>query len=78
MVARLISSEITAMAWASMLSCTGPDASGNALSSPDRPPLVPANGCRSPASPKLQSQADEGRFPAQQGWTAAGACLGFH
>ena len=38
MVARLISSEITAMAWASMLSCTGPDASGNALSSPDRPP----------------------------------------
>jgi len=38
MVARLISSEITAMAWASMLRCTGPDASGNALSSPDRPP----------------------------------------
>ncbi len=38
MVARLISSEITAMAWASKLRCTGPDASGNALSSPDRPP----------------------------------------
>ena len=53
MVARLISSEITAMAWASMLSCTGPDASGNALSSPDRPPLVPVNGCLSTASPKL-------------------------
>jgi hypothetical protein len=71
MVARLISSEITAMAWASMLSCTGPDASGNALSSPDRPPW-----CLPMAADLQQYQANEGRFPAQQGWTAAGACLG--
>jgi|688.fasta_scaffold21802_2 hypothetical protein len=55
----------------SMPSCTGPDASCNTLSSRDRPPW-----CQPMAADLKQSQANEGRFPAQQGWTAAGACLG--
>ena len=71
MVTRLISSEITAMTWAAQAQMPA----ATACPAPTAPKL-PAKGCRSPASPELQSQANQGRFPADQGWTAAGGCLG--
>jgi hypothetical protein len=71
MVARLISSEITATAWPACLAAQVQMPAATAFPAPTAPPgacqLLPIS---------KQCQANEGRFPAQQGWTAAGACLG--
>jgi hypothetical protein len=71
MVARLISSEITAMAWSACLAAQVQMPAATPSPAETAPPW-----CQPMAADLKQSQANEGRFPAQQGWTAAGACLG--
>lgn len=71
MVARLISSEITAIAWPACLAAQVQMPAATPFPAPTAPPW-----CLPMAADLQQYQANEGRFPAQQGWTAAGACLG--